>query len=189
MKYYKLLYDYENDDFYINCDEPCIGDLDEYCVKKGIPLEKWQNVSFKYDSREGNVLSDYAANSLTWLVISKKCYQSIQKIIADNGVQFLPVQLIDRSEIQRPINYYVSNVVDMVEDAIDMEKSKYTMFGSGDNKVVSFLKYVLRKEVIKGHHIFKLKEAPFSVFVSEQIRASIIQNGMTGFDFLEIAVN
>ena len=188
MKYYKLLYDYENDEQYINCDESCIGNLDEYCVKKGIPQERWGNVTFTYDSREGSILSDYAANSLTWLLVSEKCYHLIREKISDNCIQFLPVRLIDRAEKQRPTGYYALNILDIVENAVNMEKSKYTLFGSGDCKLVSFQKYVLRTESINGLHIFKLKEAPFSVFVSELIRESIVQNGMTGFDFLEISV-
>ena len=34
MKYYKLSYDYENDDDYVNCDVGVIGDMDEYSVSK-----------------------------------------------------------------------------------------------------------------------------------------------------------
>ena len=62
MKYYKLSYDYENDDDYVNCDVGVIGDMDEYSVSWGNYINDWSEVRFKYNSEEGDVLSDYIAN-------------------------------------------------------------------------------------------------------------------------------
>ena len=62
MKYYKLSYDYENDDNYVNCNAGVIGNIDEYSVSCGNYINDWSEVRFKYNSEEGKVLSDYIAN-------------------------------------------------------------------------------------------------------------------------------
>lgn len=53
MKYYKLSYDYENDDDYVNCNVGVIGDIDEYSVSCGNYINDWSEVRFKYNSEEG----------------------------------------------------------------------------------------------------------------------------------------
>ena len=47
MKYYKLSYDYENDDDYVNCNVGVIGDIDEYSVSCGNYINDWSEVRFK----------------------------------------------------------------------------------------------------------------------------------------------
>ena len=95
MRYYKLIYDYEQDDNYANCDVASIGNMDEYITISGKEIKQWGRVVFEYDSTEGNVLTDYLANPHRWFVVSENFCNKTQKIL-ENQVQFLPVKVIDR---------------------------------------------------------------------------------------------
>ena len=78
MRYYKLIYDYEQDDNYANCDVASIGNMDEYITISGKEIKQWGRVVFEYDSTEGNVLTDYLANPHRWFVVSENfCKTSV----------------------------------------------------------------------------------------------------------------
>lgn len=51
MKYYKLSYDYENDDDYVNCDVGVIGDMDEY--SEGIILMIGRRLDLNITQKRG----------------------------------------------------------------------------------------------------------------------------------------
>ena len=55
MRYFKLIYDYEKDDNYVNCDIANIGNMNEYITIIGKEIEQWGNVVFEYNSEEGNI--------------------------------------------------------------------------------------------------------------------------------------
>ena len=81
MRYYKLIYDYEKDDNYVNCDIANIDNMNEYITISGEEIEWWGDVVFEYDSAEGNILTDYLANLHRWFVVSDNFRQVTQKII------------------------------------------------------------------------------------------------------------
>ena len=110
MRYYKLIYDYEQDDNYANCDVASIGNMDEYITISGKEIKQWGRVVFEYDSTEGNVLTDYLANPHRWFVVSENFCNKTQKIL-ENQVQFLPVKVIDRFSGIEVDSYFVANIV------------------------------------------------------------------------------
>ena len=61
MRYYKLIYDYEQDDNYVNCDAASIGNMNEYITIRGEEIKQWGEVVFEYDSTEGNVVAPLSA--------------------------------------------------------------------------------------------------------------------------------
>ncbi|MDR0518306.1 MAG: hypothetical protein LBH25_14835 [Fibromonadaceae bacterium] len=63
--------------------------------------------------------------------------------------------------------HFVLNVLSF-PDALDLENSVYDYFGEGEEKRLSVMVYGIRKEKVEGHHIFRLKESKFAVFVSEK---------------------
>lgn len=186
MRYYKLIYDYEKDDNYVNCDIAHIGNMDEYIAISGKEIKKWDKVVFEYDSTEGNILTDYLANLYRWLVVSEEFCKMIQKI-AENEVQYLPVKVIDRNTKAEDASYFVANIVNLI-NAIDLENSKYDIFELGDEKIISVEKYALKRREIVNKHIFRLKDDTIPVFVSETLKNVIEENKFTGFEFLEVEV-
>ena len=186
MHYYKLIYDYENDDKYINCNIGNIGDIDEYATSKGAKINAWEDVTFQYNSTEGDVLSDYISNVYRWLIVSGRFKELTEKLLC-NQVQYLPVKLIDFVSKKVTNSFYVANIISVV-DALDLENSKYDIFELDDEKIISVQKYAIKRSKIKENHIFRLKDNTIPIFVSEKIKNIIEENGLSGFDFLEVDV-
>ena len=186
MRYYKLIYDYEQDDNYANCDVASIGNMDEYITISGKEIKQWGRVVFEYDSTEGNVLTDYLANPHRWFVVSENFCNKTQKIL-ENQVQFLPVKVIDRFSGIEVDSYFVANIVTVI-DALDLDNSKYDVFELDDEKIISVEKYALKSSEIVNRHIFRLKDDTIPIFISETLKKVIEDNDFTGFEFLEVDV-
>lgn len=186
MRYYKLIYDYEKDDNYVNCDIANIGNMNEYITISGKEIDRWDGVVFEYDSAEGNILTDYLANLYRWFVVSDNFRQLTQKII-EKQVQYLPVKVIDRFTKSEVDSYFVANILTVI-DALDLEKSKYDVFELDDEKIISVEKYALKSSEIVGKHIFRLKDDTIPIFVSESLKKIIEDNDFIGFEFLEVDV-
>ena len=187
MKYYKLSYDYENDDDYVNCNVGVIGDIDEYSVSCGNYINDWSEVRFKYNSEDGDVLSDYIANVYRWLIVSKKFRELIEEIVDGNAIQYLSTKLIDIKNNVENTEYKIANLLDVV-DALDLEHSQYDLFELDNEKIISVEKYALKEEMVFGHDIFRLKDDTIPIFISERIRDIIENNSLTGFAFIEVDV-
>ena len=97
MRYYKLLYDYENDDNWVYCKEEKLEGNEKYLVYEGKQIHKWDEVEFKYNSKEGAILSDYIANAHRWLIVSPEFCRLTESVLSSE-VQYLPVKLIDTNE-------------------------------------------------------------------------------------------
>ena len=169
MKYYKLSYDYENDDDYVNCDVGVIGDMDEYSVSCGNYINDWSEVRFKYNSEEGDVLSDYIANVYRWLVVSKKFRELIEGIVDENAIQYLSTKLIDTKNNAENTEYRIANLLDVV-DALDLEHSQYDLFELDNEKIISVEKYAFPwcanlYQLVENeklfHDYFSIKEGKF----------------------------
>lgn len=186
MRYYKLIYDYEKDDNYVNCDIANIGDMNKYIAISGKKIEWWNDVVFEYNSVEGNVLTDYLANLYRWFVVSDNFRQLTKKII-ENQVQYLPVKVIDRVTKSEIDSYFVANIVTVI-DALDLENSKYDVFELDNEKIISVEKYALKSSEIVDKHIFRLKDDIIPIFVSETLKKVIEDNDFIGFEFLEVDV-
>ncbi len=78
------------------------------------------------------------------------------------------------------------NVLDVVENALDMEKSKYSYICADDIKLLAVEFYTLKESIIRGHDIFRLKESMTPVFVSENIKNIIEKKKMKGFYCREV---
>ena len=187
MRYYKLVYDYENDDNYVNCDIANIGNMNEYITSNGKVIDKWDEVVFKYDSSEGNVLTDCLANVYRWYVVSDDFRKYTDDIIGEQ-VQYLPVTIVDKRTKAEISTYCVANIVTLV-DALDLENSKYDIFELDDEKIISVEKYVLKQNKILKWNIFRLKGDTIPIFASELVKNVIEDKGLLGFRFLEVDIN
>ena len=187
MKYYKLIYDYENDDNYINCNVGDIVGMNEYITSNGMLIKDWNLPIFRYDSIEGNIMSDYVANVYRWLIVSDAFYTVVDNSALSMNIQYLPVKIIDTISNAETEMYKAANILDLV-DALDLENSKYDIFELDDEKIISVEKYSLKASAIQGLDVFRLKGDTIPVFVSEQMKKLIEENGLKGFAFLEVAV-
>lgn len=186
MRYYKLIYDYEKDDNYVNCDIANIGNMNEYITISGKEIERWDDVVFEYDSAEGSILTDYLANVHRWFIVSDN-FRQVTRNIIENQVQYLPVKVIDKLTKSEAGTYFAANIVTAI-DALDLENSKYDVFELDDEKIISVEKYALKSSEIVDKHIFRLKDDTIPIFVSETLKKVIEDNDFIGFEFLEVDV-
>ncbi|NLL81429.1 MAG: maleate cis-trans isomerase [Tissierellia bacterium] len=188
MKYFKLLYDYENDNDAICCISNELNGIDQYVVEKGIFIKNWNmGIILFYNPKEGTRKTDFLGNDLGWLIVSAK----LKNILEENfitGIQYLPIKIINALTNENLENYFVANIYNLV-DAIDLANSKYDIFVVGDNeKIITIEKYALKKEKIIDVDIFKLKDDTIPKFISEKVVNLIQENNLTGCSFLEVKV-
>lgn len=200
MKYYELVYDHDGDDkknnIYIMALFPNIQeDIDRYDIDiKNKFITNWDiNNEFGYDPKDGYMYSDCLANVYSWMIVSEKSKNIFDKYIHSNNLQLLPIKIKNIVSEQKT-NYFVLHVMDVI-DALDLEHSDYFEiqldeygYEYEDEEKIRLIvaKYALKKDIIKGHHIFKVKKDNIRIFVSEEIKNEIEKNNLVGFCFWEV---
>lgn len=187
MKYYKLMYNFENDDNYVDCKKTDLVGVSEYVVTDGVKVNEWdEDLILEYDPKEGNQFTDYLANAFGWLIFSEEFIKLADKYI-DDRVQLLDLKIRNSISKDTISSYKIANVVDVI-DAIDLDHSVYDEFELDNEKFIFVEKYALKESEEIGHHIFKLKEDTVPTFISEDLKKLIVHNRLTGFSFLEVSV-
>ncbi len=188
LRYYKLMYDYENDADAICAESDDLKGIDRYDVEKGKKIENWPEITFYYNPEEGSRKTDYLGNDLGWFVISER-FKNILQEEKIEGIQYLPINIVNIKTNEKLGNYFVVNVCNLVE-ALDLDNSVYDVFEIDENrKYILVVKYALKAELIKGLDIFRLKEEDIPIYVSERFVDTVKKYGMTGFDFLKVKVS
>lgn len=186
MRYFKLLLDDSNDnDVICRCDNT--HGFEQYELSEGKSIQEWnKDIIFLFDPSDGERLTDYLANNLGWFIVSTR-FKDVLCELNVGEVQYLPIKVINSRDKAILNNYYVANVINVV-DAINLDHSDYSVINLSDEKVYSIRKYALSKNEIQMNHIFKLKGFEIPLFVSESVKELVIKNNITGCDFLEVKV-
>ena len=172
-------------------------DIDRYDIDiKNKFITNWDiNNEFGYDPKDGYMYSDCLANVYSWKIVSEKSKNILDKYIHSNNLQLLPIKIKNIVNEQKT-NYFVLHVMDVI-DALDLEHSDYFEiqldeygyeYEEEDEEKIRLIvaKYALKKDIIKGHHIFKVKKDNIRIFVSEEIKNEIEKNNLVGFCFWEV---
>jgi hypothetical protein len=188
MKYYKLMFDYKNSEGNVVCNSDEMYGIDRYELEQGRYFDKWDNrFTFFYDPNQGDKWTDYLSTDLGWFVISTKFKETLDRIGVTN-IQYIPVRIknvVDDSLVER---YFVANICSLI-DALDLENSDYSVFELDENeKVLSVRKYALKRNAIKGLHVFRVEKSQMAIFVSEKVKEEVERNKITGCDFLEVKI-
>lgn len=188
MKYFKLLYDYENDidSIFLEIDEGTLG-FNRYEVEKGIEFKDWNsNIIASYDSEKYRMVTDYVSNDLCWFIVTGKLKNVIESVVKSN-VQYLPIRAKSKSGLDA-LDVYLVNICNVV-DALDLENSTYDLYEIDENeKMISVLKFALKASVIKDVDLFRLKDYFPPIFISERLKEAMQKSGITGCDYLEVKV-
>ena len=79
MRYFKLVYDFENDDDYAIVKSSNKAEDYDSDIVKGELIDNWdKNIKFEYNIDDGKILSDYLASDNGWVIVSKK-FQDVMK--------------------------------------------------------------------------------------------------------------
>lgn len=185
MKYYKLMYDYQNDNDVINCTVENLNNFNRYDVEKGLSISNWDiGIRMSFESGDGIRFSDYVANNMGWFVVTQRFKEILEKV-QNFGLQIIPIDVINRLDSNLHATFYLVNICSLL-DGLDLEHSKYSVFSTGKEKLTSVKVYSLKKDAISGHHIFRVKESTLAIFVSEILKEELEKNKITGCDFLEV---
>lgn len=188
MKFFKLLYDYENDEnsILLEIDESTIG-FDRYDVEKGIlSLKLSDNICVNYDNLNGKMVTDYVANDLIWFMVTEK-FKGIIQSIDDKNIQFYPLVAKSKSSEEEQ-GFFLVNICNII-DGLDLATSKYSVYETDDgDKMMSIQKYAIKLDAVKEYNLFRLKDDYVSIFISEKMKKAIKKAGITGCDFIEVKV-
>lgn len=187
MKYYKLAMDMKRENDIVCHYENDFG-IQQNSLNVGKVFNDWkEEFTFFYDMEEGNIATDYLANDKGWFVVSEKLKNILESI--NTEIQFLPVEVVEKHQRMNVGNYYVANVVKLI-DALCLEKSDYFETEIEElGTIYTVSKYAIYEEKVNDVDVFKLpnhQEIP--IFVSERFKNIVEDNAITGIEFLEISV-
>ncbi|ARL38824.1 imm11 family protein [Burkholderia pseudomallei] len=109
-----------------------------------------------------------------FLVFSQRALDVLAPVLRGSG-EILQVE----APTKDMFGFHVTRVV---ENAVDMDASKFKVYP----QATVFNKIFLLKSRVEGVDIFRLKESPATVFVSERFRELVEQNKLKGFEFGEV---
>ncbi|WP_349407789.1 imm11 family protein [Pseudalkalibacillus sp. SCS-8] len=186
MRYFKLLLDDSNENDVVGHCNNTHG-YEQYELSNGKFIQDWNtDITFVFNPSEGDRLTDYLANNLGWFIVSTR-FKEVLCDLDEDGVQYLPVKVVNSEDNTVLNNYYVANVINVV-DAINFNHSDYSVISLDNEKIYSIRKYALDKNEINMNHLFKLKGLEIPLFVSESVEKLVTKNNITGCDFLEVKV-
>lgn len=109
------------------------------------------------------------------------------------GIQWLPIHVLRPDGTEFP-GYAIANIVNLVEGAMDLERSDYDIYPPDYflpervGKVRGIRIPVLRGEKLKGLDIFRPAEFKVEYYVSERFKEAFEKAGCTGHSFREVEV-
>ena len=160
---------------------PLVRVEDPYILNRCAIIDDWDNnMVFEYDPKEGDVITDYLGNVYGWDMFSEKAINLFGDLIS-NDVQLLPIKVVNKDTGLEIDKFFVLNVLTSL-DALDLENSKCVYIGAE----LSVMVYAIKGDNVGSHHIFRLKDEPFSVFVSEKIYKIIKKHKMLGCELVKL---
>lgn len=178
--YYKLGFDDSNENVIV-CKKVNLKGFNEYQLNNAVHIDTWpQGVTFYFD--EGNS-EDYLGNSMGWLLFSAR----IQKALLELGIkniQFLPVKVENTKNGAKLEGFSVLNILDSIT-ALDREHATYEQDKKNPEYPI-IIKPALRYEHIRNIDIFRLREQPILVFVSQRIKEKLEVMQASGFKFISV---
>ena len=111
-------------------------------------------------------------------VFSEKALNVVHDLVKDQ-IEALPLAHPEK-------RFYAIHVLNVI-DAIDYKRAVVEQLRSGLR--IGFKKYAFIEEKVKNAHIFKVyldNKVDLPVLVSDQFRNTVLSNGLSGFDFIEV---
>ncbi|MHB8065992.1 MAG: imm11 family protein [Ruminiclostridium sp.] len=189
MRYYKLLYNFENDKGAICVKHKELYGVSKYDLEEGHYCNNWdERITLYYDPNKGERTTDFLASTFGGLVISSK-FKAILENLKVGGIQYIPINIQADTDGKKLEGYYIANILNLV-DALDLEHSEYKEFSAAGGKVkmLSVMVFALKRNQIENIHVLRLKNQNMPMFISEKVKLAIESNNLTGFSFHEVEV-
>ena len=143
-----------------------------YDIIDGIKIEKSENkMILKNISKK---FPDLLGTGSSELFLSDELKLFFESFIQKQELNFIPY-LINKKQ------YWLLNIVGL-RDCMDYDKSDYTTY-SHNGFINEIKKLIVREEMIEEFDIFKLKDKPVNIFVTESLKLKIEELNFEGIDF------
>lgn len=175
MELYKYGRDVTKYDFFVfKYDIDCSRVVDLMMGEKRVS-DKWIPFEVEVEKKKKN--SDTPSLS-PYYVLSQKAVNLLKDLI-ENEVEFLPISFNNET-------YYVIKILNIL-DCINYEKSVPFPLPPGVDTPFDYTKFSFKEDVVKGKHIFRVKDILFvNVFVSKEFEEIVTKNKLAGFQLEKV---
>ena len=149
----------------------------------GREITNWPVVDFYYSSKVSTLENEYLSNVNNWLIVHKKVKKEFEKQKIQ-GIQYLPVRVVDVLTHSVSHNYYAVNILNWI-DGIDMEASEWEYEEEDDAYFFEPKGMVLDEQKCEGYDIFRCTKDTICIFVSEKIKKIFEKNNWQWFSLSE----
>ena len=151
-----------------------------YIITKGKTINNWPKIQFYYSSIASTLENEYLLNVDTWPIIHVSVKEEFEKNGIE-GIQYLPIELIDTFTRKTNRNYVVMNVLNLL-DVIDMEKSEFIY--TKEYNLYTFMPHAtyFKQNSCDGYDIFRANKNAIPLYVSEKLKKIIENSDWIGFD-------
>ena len=149
----------------------------------GREITNWPVVHFYYSSKVSTLENEYLSNVNNWLIVHKKVKKEFEKQKIQ-GIQYLPVRVVDVLTHSVSHNYYAVNILNWI-DGIDMEASEWE-YEEEDDAYFEPKGMVLDEQKCEGYDIFRCTKDTICIFVSEKIKKIFEKNNWQWFSLSEM---
>ncbi|WP_143337235.1 imm11 family protein [Dokdonia pacifica] len=118
-------------------------------------------------------LPDVIGTSLSHFFINDKVKAILKKEITEQEINFLPVKLDIHT-------FWLVNIVGLL-DCFDYKNSEYTTFKNGLPRKIFDIKFI--ENNIPEIAIFRIKESPIKLFITEKLKNILEEAGVTGVKY------
>lgn len=150
----------------------------------GREITNWPVVDFYYSSKVSILENEYLSNVNNWLIVHKKVKKEFEKQKIQ-GIQYLPVRVVDVLTHSVSHNYYAVNILNWI-DGIDMEASEWEYEEEDDAYFFEPKGMVLDEQKCEGYDIFRCTKDTICIFVSEKIKKIFEKNNWQWFSLSEM---
>jgi hypothetical protein len=110
------------------------------------------------------------------LIISSKAKESLFSFLAGCNVEYLPCKT-ENGE------YYILNITNLIEGSIMEDMSEFKKSEQGT--ITNVTNLIFYFESVENKPIFKIKELPYMLFISDEFEEFCLEHNLTGIDFSE----
>lgn len=139
----------------------------------GEKIDHISNEKFIVKMKSGEYPDLMGSSSIPF--ISDKFKKIIEEHSNLNNFHFVPIKIEERS-------YWLLNVIGFL-DCFDKEKSTFSTFDNGEPDEIQNI--VFNEEAIPSISIFKIKESPINIFITDTLKQIIEENYISGIDFFD----
>ncbi len=155
-------------------------------LKEGVPCTDWfpENPILPIYSEKGIKLTDAIPNYSSQLIVSEK-HKAIFEEHSGANFEYLPVRVSDKKGRVTPNQYYIANLLDIV-DCVDMKKSSYEISSIIKDQVLRFSELIFNEgNIDASKQIFRLKnKTDFLIIDHTLARVSVCEKTEGNVDAL-----